>query len=77
MTEQLEAERAGKPYGMERIHAAHLERLLLERRHADAADRAAVGLRLRRGDLDVDRHFPPVGHAREDVELYHAIGEPS
>src|SRR5512138_2862959 len=48
--EELEDERAGKPYGVERIDAAHVERLLLQRRDADPADRAAIRLPLGRSD---------------------------
>ena len=42
LREQLEDQRAGEPRGVKRVDAAHLERLLLQRRDLDAAQPAAV-----------------------------------
>src|ERR1700682_4818745 len=62
---------------MKRIDAAHLEVLLLQRRHRDLAEPAAVVLALRRLDARADRQPLAVAAHGHDFQAHHGIDDPS
>src|SRR5260221_3665478 len=84
LRQQLENQRAGEPQGVEGVDAAHIERLLLQRRHHHATQPAAVALALRPGNAraDVELHLRAFAGERRHLDRgdrvgHHGIDEPS
>src|SRR5262245_13389856 len=82
VAEQLQDQRAGEPHRVERIGAAHVVELVLQRRDGDRARPAAVALRARLADLGAQRQALAGGAHADHLELgdhglHQGIGAPS